>query len=170
MPDIMLMGKNPNFLGSWDLYDIPGQEIIATIARLQDEEVINNGQKEGCTVMHFEENYKPMILNLTNKKMLARLYKTKASENLVGKKVKIRFEKVKAFGKIHDALRIQNEIPKVASVPLPKCSDCGGNITAANSMTPEQVAAYTEKSYGRKLCAKCAVEAKKAKEANNEVN
>ena len=24
--DIMLMGKNPNFLGSWDLYDRPNKK------------------------------------------------------------------------------------------------------------------------------------------------
>jgi hypothetical protein len=112
MPDIMLMGKNPNYLGSWDLYEIPGQEIVVTISKIKDEEVINNGQKEGCTVMYFQEDYKPMILNLTNKKTLAKLYKSKLSENLVGKRVKIGFEKVKAVGKIHDALRIKNEIPK----------------------------------------------------------
>jgi hypothetical protein len=161
MPDIMLMGKNPNYLGSWDLYDIPGQEIIATIKKIQDEEVINNGQKEGCTVAYFEENYKPMILNLTNKKMLARLYKTKSSEKIVGKKIKVGFEKVKAFGKIHDALRIKNEIPKETTLPAPKCEVCGKDIFAAYSMNPEQLAAYTLKTYGKKLCSDCAMKAKK---------
>ena len=34
MPDIMLMGKNPNYLGSWDLYDISSQEITVTIKKL----------------------------------------------------------------------------------------------------------------------------------------
>ncbi len=168
MPDIMLMGKNPNYLGSWDLYDIPGQEIIATISMLRDEEVINNGQKEGCTVMHFEEKYKPMILNLTNKKMLAKLYKTKSSEKLVGKRVKIGFEKVKAFGKIHDALRIKNEIPKEITAPAPKCESCGKDIAAAYGMNPQQLSEYTFKTYGKKLCSDCAMKAKK--EQNDETN
>lgn len=26
MPDIMRMGKNPNYLGSWDLEELPGRE------------------------------------------------------------------------------------------------------------------------------------------------
>ena len=166
MPDIMLMGKNPNYLGSWDLYEIPGQEIVVTISKIKDEEVINNGQKEGCTVMYFQENYKPMILNLTNKKTLAKLYKSKLSENLVGKRVKIGFEKVKAFGKIHDALRIKNEIPKEITVPAPKCENCGKEIFAAYGMNPQQLSEYTFKTYGKKLCSDCAT--KLNKEQNSE--
>lgn len=166
MADIMLMGKNPNFLGSWDLYDVPNQEITVTISKITDEEVINNGKSEGCTVAHFEENCKPMILNLTNKKTLARLYKTKDSAKLIGKRITIGYEKVKAFGKISDALRIKNVTPSAPSVVLPKCSDCGKDITAAFGMTPETLAAYTTKSYGRQLCSDCAKKAKAAQEGN----
>ena len=167
MPDIMLMGKNPNFLGSWDLYDIPSQEITVTIKKIVDEQVINNGQKEGCTVAHFEENCKPMILNLTNKKTLAKLYKTKDSAKLVGKKITIGYEKVKAFGKISDALRIRNVIPSAPTVTAPKCADCGKNITAAYGMDANALSEYTKKSYVRSLCSECA---KKAKEAENGTN
>ena len=46
MPDIMQMGKGSNYLGSWDLYDSPNQKIQVTIAKVQDEEVINQGKKE----------------------------------------------------------------------------------------------------------------------------
>jgi hypothetical protein len=166
MADIMLMGKNPNFLGSWDLYDVPNQEITVTISKITDEEVINNGKSEGCTVAHFEENCKPMILNLTNKKTLARLYKTKDSAKLIGKRITIGYEKVKAFGKISDALRIKNVTPSAPSVVLPKCADCGKDITAAFGMTPETLAAYTTKSYGRQLCSDCAKKAKAAQEGN----
>lgn len=165
MPDIMLMGKNPNYLGSWDLYDVPSQEITVTIKNIVDEQVINNGQKEGCTVAYFEENCKPMILNLTNKKTLAKLYKTKDSAKLVGKRITIGYEKVKAFGKISDALRIKNIVPSAPTVVAPKCADCGCDITAAFGMTPDAVAAYTAKGYGRQLCAECAKKAKATQEA-----
>lgn len=165
MSDIMKMGKNPNYLGSWDLYDMPGQEITVTIKSIVDEQVINNGQKEGCTVAHFEENCKPMILNLTNKKTLAKLYKTKESAKLCGKKITVGYEKVKAFGKISDALRIKNIVPSAPSVAAPKCSDCGCDIAAAFGMSPEALAEYTKKSYGRVLCSDCATKAKKAQGA-----
>lgn len=165
MPDIMLMGKNPNYLGSWDLYDIPSQEITVTIKKIVDEQVINNGQKEGCTVAYFEENCKPMILNLTNKKTIAKLYKTKDSAKLVGKRITVGYEKVKAFGKISDALRVKNVIPNAPSVVLPKCSDCGQDIVAAFGMAPDALAEYTKKNYGRPLCSECAKKAKQAQEA-----
>lgn len=157
MPDIMKMGKNPNYLGSWDLDDVPGHELTLTIEKIKDEEVVTNGKGENCTVCHWTDKaYKPMILNVTNKKTLCRLYKTKDTEKLKGKSVVIGIDKVKAFGDVHDALRIRKRIPQTSSATLPKCEECGKDITAAHGMTPEQVAAYTKKNYGKSLCAKCA--------------
>ena len=90
MPDIMQMGKGSNYLGSWDLYDSPNQKIQVTIAKVQDEEVINQGKKETATVCYFvERQYKPMILNVTNKKTLAKLFKTTRSENYIGKRIEM---------------------------------------------------------------------------------
>ena len=158
--NIMLMGKNPNFLGSWDLYDMPGERLTVTIKNIQDEKVINAGKEECCTVAYFEENYKPMILNLTNRKTLAKLYKTKSVKQLIGKQITIGYEKVKAFGAIHDALRIKKELPNNNLV----CVECGKPITAAYGMSSAQVAAYTKKSYGAQLCAECGAKRKQAKE------
>ncbi len=39
MSDIMKMGKNPNFLGSWDIEDQPNREIILTIEKIVDDEI-----------------------------------------------------------------------------------------------------------------------------------
>lgn len=162
--DIMKMGKNPNFFGSWDLEELPNKEITLTIEQIKDEEVITNTQKEVCTVCHWtDKNYKPMILNVTNKKRLCKLYKTKDTEKLKGKAVTIGTEKVKAFGDVHDALRIKPTIPPAKSATLPKCEQCGKDITGAGSMTAEQTAAYTKQKYGRQLCGECATaEAQKA--------
>ena len=160
MPDIMKMGKNPNYLGSWDLEDLPNRELILTIAQIKDEEVVTNGKTEICTVIYWTENsYKPMILNITNKKAICKLYKTKDTEKLKGKSVIIGIDKVKAFGDIHDALRIRKRIPEAESGILPKCGECGKDITAFGSMTPVQVAAYTKQKYGKSLCGTCATAA-----------
>lgn len=157
MSDIMKMGKNPNFLGSWDIEDQPGREIVLTIEKIVDEEVITNTQKEVCTVCHWiDKNFKPMILNITNKKTICKLYKTKETEKLKGKSVAIGIERVKAFGDIHDALRIRKRIPAQASGNIPKCEQCGKELTAYGNMTAEQLAAYTKKKYGRVICADCA--------------
>lgn len=161
--DIMKMGKNPNYLGSWDLEEVPGHELTLTIDHIKDEEVVANGKGENCTVCYWTDKaYKPMILNITNKKTLCKLHKTKDTEKLKGKSVIIGIDKVKAFGDIHDALRIRKRIPQVANAVLPKCEKCGKDITTFGSMTPEQVAAYTKKQYGQALCSECATAAKGA--------
>lgn len=165
MADIMQMGKNANYLGSWDLYDLQGQQITATIHQIKDEEVINNGKSEQCTVLVFEENIKPMILNLTNKKTLAKLYRTKDTNKLIGKRVTIIYEKVKAFGKISDALRIKFEVPAdVRKQPQIKCESCGNEIQSYGKLSPAQLSEYTYKKYGKRLCNSCA---SKAAESND---
>lgn len=154
--DIMRMGKNPNYLGSWDLEELPNRELTLTIAKIVDEKVLGaEGRESVCTVCHWTDTaYKPMILNVSNKKAIAKLYKTKDTEKLKGKAVTIGIEKVKAFGDIYDALRIRPRIPAV-NVALPKCENCGKEIGAYGTMTPEQVAAYAVKKYGKRLCTEC---------------
>lgn len=159
MPDIMRMGKNPNYLGSWDLDELPNREVTLTIGQIKDEEVVTSGSKEVCTVVHWAETaYKPMILNVTNKKTICKLYKTKDTEKLKGKAVIIGIERVRAFGDVYDALRIRLRMPAVkpATAALPKCENCGKDINAASGMTPEQVAAYTKAKYKKCLCGDCA--------------
>ncbi len=157
MPDIMKMGKNPNYLGSWDLDEQPNREITLTIEKIIDEEVVTNGKSEKCTVIHWtDKSFKPMIANITNKKTLCKLYKTKETEKFVGKSVIIGIDKVKAFGDIYDALRIRKRIPQLATEIKPKCENCGCDICASGRMTPDQVASYTKNKYGQCLCSNCA--------------
>lgn len=157
MPDIMKMGKNPNYLGSWDLDELPNREAILTIEQIRDEDVVTAGQKEVCTVAHWTDKaFKPMILNVTNKKTICKLYKTKDTEKLKGKAVVIGIDRVKAFGDTHDALRIRHRMPQVQTKAAPKCDQCGNDIAASGNMNPDQVAAYTKAKYGKCLCAGCA--------------
>lgn len=164
MPDIMKMGKNPNYLGSWDLEELPEKEVTLTIAKIIDEDVVTNGSQERCTVCYWTDKaYKPMIWNVTNKKTVARLYHTKDTEQLAGKAVVIGIEKVKAFGAVHDALRIRKRIPKAAE-PI-KCEDCGNIIQSSGGMTAEGIVARTKQRYKACLCFSCATaRAEKAKQ------
>ena len=155
MADIMKMGKNPNYLGSWDLEELPNREATLTIARIVDEAVVTNGKEERCTVCYWTDKaYKPMILNVTNKKMIAKLYRTKDTEKLAGKAVVIGVEQVKAFGDTHDALRIRKRIPKPAEAV--KCADCGNDVQGAMGKGADYIAAYTQKRFGVCLCFDCA--------------
>lgn len=158
MADIMKMGKNPNYLGSWDLEDLPGKEVTLTIARIVDEDVVADQRKECCTVCYWtNKDYKPMILNPTNKKTIVRLYHTKETTQLVGKTVVVGIEKVKAFGDVHDALRIKMRIPSTSSV---KCADCGGDIQPAAGKGADYIVQGTQKTYGVALCWACACKRK----------
>lgn len=157
MANIMRMGQMPGFMGSWDLEELPNREIVLTIDFIRDEDVVVNGQKETVTAIHWtDKNYAPMVANITNKKTLCKLYKTSDTEKLKGKSVAIGIERVKAFGDIHDALRIRKRIPAQASGNIPKCEQCGKELTAYGNMTAEQLAAYTKKKYGSVICADCA--------------
>ena len=168
--DIMKMGKNPNYLGSWDLDELPNREVTLTIAKIVDEKVVTNGQSELCTVCYWRESgFKPMIWNVTNKKTVAKLYHTKETEKLAGKPVVVGVEQVKAFGDVHDALRIRKRIPKV-SEPI-KCEDCGNVIQGNGNMTVETIVARTKQRYKACLCFSCATaRAEKAKQDEGGVN
>lgn len=170
MPDIMKMGKNPNYLGSWDLDELPNREATLTIAKIVDEDVVTNGSKERCTVCYWTDKaFKPMIWNVTNKKTVAKLYHTKDTEKLIGKSVVVGVEQVKAFGDVHDALRIRKRIPKAAE-PI-KCEDCGGIVQSCGGLSVESILARTKQKYKACLCFSCATaRADKAKQQEGGVN
>ena len=167
MPDIMKLGDPPQYLGSWDCTE---GELILTIADFKEEVIEGDkGRKERKCIMYFaEKDVRPMVVNLTNRKMLAKLYHTTDSNKLKGKLVKIGTERVRAFGAEHDALRIRPVVPTAPKQTAPakddpKCAECGKLIAAAGGMNPEQVAQYTAKKYNKPLCGECATKA--AKEA-----
>lgn len=152
--DIMKTGDVPKYFGSWDLETVPEKELALTIDKITEETVTSQkGEKQKKTVMYFVEDYKPMILNITNKKTLVRLYKTNKSEDFKGKRVIIGYDVVTAFGGNVDALRIRNRIPKDDVI---KCEQCGKNIVPAGGADALGVARYTFKKYGKRLCSSCA--------------
>lgn len=100
--------RNPDYLGSWDLADANGvfKNRILTISEVKKEMVHDGkGGKDDCVTVHFKES-KPMIMNSTNLKTIHKTLDTPYVEDWVGKKIEITVEKVKAFGEIHDALRV----------------------------------------------------------------
>lgn len=111
--------RNPDYLGTWALE--PGQDIIVTIKFVRLEAVTGaDGKKEDCIVAYFmERDTKPMIINTTNAKTIAKLYKTPYVEEWAGCKIQIYTEQVKAFGDVVDALRIRNKIPTQKEVLTP---------------------------------------------------
>lgn len=146
---------NPLYLGAYSIEG--GRDLILTISNVREESVMGtDGKKEDCIVAYFSDADKPMILNSTNCKMIQKLAGTPYIEKWVGLKIQVGVEKVKAFGDVVEALRVRKFPPQTISI---KCGKCGNDIAAANGMSAEQLAAYTEKKYGAKLCAICATQA-----------
>ena len=155
---------NPLYLGAYSIED--GRDLILTISNVREEPVMGtDGKKEDCIVAYFSDADKPMILNSTNCKMIQKLAGTPYIEKWVGLKIQVGVEKVKAFGDVVEALRVRKFPPKTVSI---RCTKCGKDIISANGMSAEQLATYTEKKYGSKLCAACATLAAQGKTAEQE--
>lgn len=153
---------NPDYLGAYALDE--GKDLIATIKNVQQEKVIGaDGKKEECTVAHFvEPGIKPMILNTTNCKTIAKLYKTPFIEEWAGRKIQIFIDRVKAFGDVVEALRIRPFVPKVQMKPQNTpiaCADCGAIIEGFGNKSAAWMAQYTQDKYGKPLCSECAKKA-----------
>lgn len=145
---------NPNYLGSYAFED--NQDLVCTIKKVQNEVVTGDGgRKEECTVCYFAEEIKPMILNKTNMKTIAKLTGSPYIENWVNKQIQIYVDPKVKFGKdITGGLRIRPKAPIAEEVY--KCSNCGNVIRPASNMTPKQISVYTANKYGQALCSKCA--------------
>lgn len=156
---------NPNYLGSYSFED--DKDIIGTIKAIRNEIVTGpGGQKEECTICHFVEALKPMILNKTNMKTMAKLFKTPYVEEWKGKMFQIYVDPKVRFGKeITGGLRVREYAPQKNNDVFVKCEECGADIVPRAGMTSEQFADYTEKACGKKLCYKCA---KKVADTNKE--
>lgn len=106
---------NPDYLGSYSLQ--PNQELTLTIAKITREKVIGSGgKKQECTVAHFVENVKPMILNKLNSKVISKIHGTPFIEDWPNKKITIYSELVDAFGEKVDALRIKPMLPSLPTL------------------------------------------------------
>lgn len=149
-----------NYLGSWD---IVGGRLVLQIVKIKQERIFNQNKnaEESCTVAYFsDERYKPMILNKTNCKTMQKLTGSPYIENWAVR-VEIKTEKVKAFGELVEALRIEKTIPQQQATAAPKaeppkCADCTKPIEQLGNYTPEQMAKARTEKYGRPLCDACA--------------
>lgn len=109
---------NPDYIGAYVLS--PGEELIATFKSVGMESVAGvSGKKEECMVARFvESNIKPMILNATNCKTIAKMYGTPYVEQWSGRKIQIYATEVQAFGDTVEALRIRPREPQATKPDL----------------------------------------------------
>lgn len=146
---------NPNYLGAYAFQ--PGEVKTLTLKSVVREIVESQQGKEECTVLHFHEDEKPLILNKTNSEMIAKVWGTPYVEDWPGKRISLKVKKVKAFGEMVDAVRVVNERPNDEVII---CEKCGNPITPASGRDAKTVAAATKSKYGKALCMNCAKEEK----------
>jgi hypothetical protein len=115
----------------------------------------SSGGKEECTVAYFIEDVKPLILNVTNCKEIAKLYGTPYIEDWTGRKIILKVKKISAFGEMVDAVRVGNTRPAEETA---LCEACGKPITQGAGMSVAAIVAASKEKYGMKLCLKCAKE------------
>ena len=72
--------NNPDYLGSYAFQ--PGEEKTLTIKEVKRELVYNpsGSGKEECTVVYFQEDVKPLILNATNAKTITKVWGRRTSK------------------------------------------------------------------------------------------
>ena len=154
------------YLAGSDLDDGNGKfkKVILTIKRAGNESILDTrtGQKESVLLVHFEEISKPMVMNVTNAKILSKLANSPYIESWPGLKIEVGTQKVKAFGDTWDALRIS---PKLPSPPKPVeviCHDCKKPAPPYQGIAGAVIADKYREVYGVPLCYDCG-QARKAK-------
>ena len=96
---------NPDYLGAYSLPE--GNDITVKIEKVVKELVTSmGGKKEECTVAYIEKN-KPMILNVTNSRMIQKIYGTPYIEDWKGKEITLYAATTKLKGEDVECLRIR---------------------------------------------------------------
>lgn len=130
---------NPDYLGVYSLNN--GADMTLTIDKIVREMVTSTGgKKEECTVAHFREKQKPMILNRTNSKIIQKIYGTPYVEEWHGKKITIYAATTKLAGEEVECLRIRPAIPQNPVLKIDDTENFEKCKTAlANGYTMEQL-------------------------------
>lgn len=151
------------YLGAWDIPD--SGELILTIDKVDTDKVMNESHKEDEKMLvHFKEEKKPMICNVTNAKAISKVAGSTYIEDWVGVRVILYSSEVNAFGETRDAIRIRTYAPKLDEDNL-VCADCGKKISAHGKFSAKAIAESSKGAYGKTLCWDCANKAKEEAEA-----
>ena len=101
---------NPDYLGAYSLD--PGEERVLTIKTVKYESIKGpDGKSEELPVCYFTSG-KPMVLNVTNSKTIAKMIGSNFVEDWAGHNIQIGVAQVRAFGEIVEAIRVRPVKPK----------------------------------------------------------
>jgi ribosomal protein L37AE/L43A len=141
---------DPNFISS-ELIGDKGAEKVVTIkdidfAECYDEKTKQKVQKQSV----FFEECRPFVLNKTNSKKLKKLFSPNSDNprDAIGHKVVLKVERIKAFGKEVDAIRIQEYSEE-------KCPVCGKAILPYAGKSVAQIKEISQRNLGEIMCGEC---------------
>lgn len=106
---------NPDYIGAYALPE--GGDLTVKIDFVQVEEITGTGgKKEVCTVAHLVDQ-KPMILNVTNSKSIAKLYGPYI-EDWVGQRITLFASTTRLAGETVECLRIRPKVAERVAKPI----------------------------------------------------
>ena len=147
------------YLGHWDVPE--DGDLILTIDELRQEDVKNQHGTENKPVLHFmEPNTKPMILNMTNVKAIAKALGNGRAKYWHGKKIAL-YEAKEDRSDDGLALRVRTFAPKQDELICEECGAVIEDVTIDGKKYKGRVIAENAKTkFGRYLCYDCAQKAK----------
>ena len=139
--------RNPNYIGSYELMTDNDKtiELVVTITSVGNEVVEYDGKKDTCMVARLQ-GQKPIILNSTNSKVIAKLYGV-FIEDWIGKSITLFVQKIRAFGETVDALRIRPTVPVIKLPELTPQSPIWEKVKEAVKDGSRTVAKLREKHF-----------------------
>lgn len=97
------------YIGAYELKE--GEDRVVKILKVEAEEVIQaGGKKETCRVATLADGQKPMILNATNSKSIAKLYGADV-DGWRGKSITLYASTTQVAGETVECLRIRPTVP-----------------------------------------------------------
>lgn len=150
------------YLGHWDIGS--EQDLILTIDHMEKQDIKSQRGTEKKTVIIFKDHPKPMILNVINRKSIAKALGSPNYEDWEGQRIAL-YEGKEPKADDGFAIRVREYAPKVEEA---FCEDCGELITAHGNYSVNKIVTMTKAKYGAALCWDCAKLRKEAEDAKDQ--
>jgi hypothetical protein len=121
------MKRGEVFQSNWlSSADLPDGDTILTIKQVTMEKLKNQQTKqdEEKPVLHFVEDMKPMVINVTNWKQIEKATGCDDTDEWPGKRIILFTMEVEAFGEMKLAIRVRSHAP-AAKKPTPVAGKTG---------------------------------------------
>lgn len=144
---------NTDYIGA---YAFQKDEEKTLIIKSVTREIVTGPENrtQECTIIHWHEKEKPMVVNKTNAKVISKIAESSYVEEWVDVRVTLFVKTVSAFGEEVEAVRVSKKRP--APIQDTSCSECGELIRPTELYTAAQILSAGLRKYGRPVCMTCA--------------